>query len=53
MRRPLQIRAGVGNRPGDAGQLQAQGGDRDIKIVLGRSGVHIGSNLCLASLCPI
>ena len=37
---PLRIQAGFGSSPGGSGMLEAQGGDRDVKIVLGREGVH-------------
>jgi len=37
---PLRIQASFGNGPGGAGFLDAQGGDCDVKVVLGRSGVH-------------
>ena len=37
---PLRIQAAFGSRPGGAGFLDANGGDRDVEVVLGRSGVH-------------
>jgi hypothetical protein len=37
---PLRIQASFSNSPGGSGLLEAQGGDRDVKIVLGREGVH-------------
>lgn len=49
---PLQVRAGAGNRPGDSGQLDARGGDRNVKIVLGRSGVHVEINSLLGKPLP-
>jgi hypothetical protein len=38
---PLRIQAGLGSDPGGAGFLDAQGGDRDVKVILGRRGVHL------------
>jgi hypothetical protein len=37
---PLRIQAGFTNGPRRAGFLDARGGDRDVKVVLGREGVH-------------
>ncbi len=38
---PLRIQAGVSSNPGGAGFLDARGGDRDVKVILGREGVHV------------
>jgi protocatechuate 3,4-dioxygenase beta subunit len=38
---PLRIQAGFGSRPGGAGFLDAKGGDKDIKVVLGQDGAHV------------
>jgi hypothetical protein len=38
---PLRIQAGFSSDPKGAGFLDAQGGDKDVKVVLGRSGAHI------------
>ena len=47
---PVRIDASVSGRPG--GTVEAQGGDRDVEIVLGRRGVHIGLNPLLGSPLP-
>lgn len=38
---PLRIQAGYSSDPKGAGFLDAQGGDKDVKVILGRSGAHI------------
>ncbi len=37
---PLRIQAAFGSISGGAGFLDAEGGDHDVEVVLGRSGVH-------------
>jgi hypothetical protein len=37
---PLRIQAAFGSATGGAGFLDAQGGDRDVKVVLGRESAH-------------
>ncbi|NQT04318.1 MAG: redoxin domain-containing protein [Planctomycetes bacterium] len=37
---PLRLQANFGSSPGGSGFMQAEGGDRDIKIILGQEGVH-------------
>jgi len=37
---PLRIQAGFGSSPGGSAMMEAQGGDRDIKLTLGREEVH-------------
>jgi len=37
---PLRLQANFGSSPGGAGFLYAQGGDRDVKIILGKEGAH-------------
>ena len=37
---PLRLQANFGSSPGGAGSLYAQGGDRDVKIILGQEGAH-------------
>ncbi|HCO92791.1 MAG TPA: hypothetical protein DIU00_02380 [Phycisphaerales bacterium] len=49
---PLRIQAAFGGRPGGAGFLDANGGDRDVEVVLGRSGVHIGIKSLLGKYLP-
>ncbi|MHC4324835.1 MAG: carboxypeptidase regulatory-like domain-containing protein, partial [Planctomycetota bacterium] len=49
---PLRIQAGFGNRPGGSGSLDAEGGDRDVEVVLGRRGVHIGIKPLLGKPLP-
>ncbi len=49
---PLRIQAGLGSRPGGAGFLDANGGDRDVEVVLGRRGVHIGIKPLLGKPLP-
>jgi hypothetical protein len=38
---PLRIQAGWGGTQPGPGMLDAQGGDRDVKVTLGRSGIHV------------
>ena len=38
---PLRIQAGFGSRPGGAGFLDARGGDKDVKVILGQRGAHV------------
>jgi len=48
---PLRLQANFRSSPGGEGMLYAQGGDRDVKIVLGQEGAHrpqvslVGKNL--------
>jgi len=49
---PLRIQAGFGSRPGGAGFLDANGGDRDVEVVLGRRGVHTGLKPLLGKPLP-
>jgi protocatechuate 3,4-dioxygenase beta subunit len=37
---PLRLQANFGSSPGEAGFLYAKGGDRDVKIILGKEGAH-------------
>jgi len=37
---PLRLQANFGSSPGGSGNLYAQGGDRDVKIILGKEGAH-------------
>ena len=37
---PLRLQANFSSSPGGEGFLLAQGGDRDVKIILGKEGVH-------------
>jgi hypothetical protein len=37
---PLRIQAGRPGRPGGIGKLEAHGGDRDVRVVLGSTAVH-------------
>jgi hypothetical protein len=37
---PLRLQANFGGSPGGAGFLKAQGGDKDVKIILGQEGIH-------------
>jgi len=48
----LKIQAGFGSRPGGSGSLDAQGGDRDVEVVLGRRGVHTGIKPLLGKSLP-
>ncbi len=36
----LRLQANFGSSPGGSGFLEAQGGDKDVKIILGQEGVH-------------
>ena len=38
---PLRIQAGFSSDPKGAGFLDAQGGDKDVKVILGQSGAHV------------
>ena len=38
---PLRIQAGYSSDPKGTGFLDAQGGDKDVKVILGQSGVHV------------
>jgi hypothetical protein len=49
---PLRIQAGFGSRPGGAGFLDANGGDRDVEVVLGQRGVHTGIKPLLGKPLP-
>jgi len=49
---PLRIQAGFGSRPGGAGSLDAEGGDLDVEVVLGRRGVHTGIKPLLGKSLP-
>jgi protocatechuate 3,4-dioxygenase beta subunit len=49
---PLRIQAGMGSTSNGAGFLDAEGGDRDVEVVLGRSGVHTGIKPLLGKLLP-
>lgn len=40
-RGPVRIQAGVSRVPEETGSLWAEGGDRQVKIVLGQDGVHL------------
>ena len=37
---PLRIQANYPSFPGGAGYLEANGGDKDVKIILGQEGIH-------------
>ncbi len=37
---PLRLQANFSSRPGGSGFLEAKGGDKNIKIILGQEGVH-------------
>ncbi len=37
---PLRLQANFGSSPGGAGFLEAQGGDKNVKIILGQEGIH-------------
>jgi protocatechuate 3,4-dioxygenase beta subunit/5-hydroxyisourate hydrolase-like protein (transthyretin family) len=37
---PLRLQANFDSSPGGSGFLEAQGGDKDVKIILGQEGVH-------------
>lgn len=37
---PLRLQANVISRPGGVGFLEAKGGDKNVKIILGQEGVH-------------
>ena len=39
-RGPLRIQAGYSSDPGDIGYLDAHGGDKNVKVVVGQKGVH-------------
>ena len=39
---PLRLQAGYMSHTGGAGFLDAEGGDKNVKVILGQSGVHIG-----------
>jgi hypothetical protein len=49
---PLRIQASFSSSPGGMGMLDAQGGDRDVKVVLGRSGVHVELKSLLGKPLP-
>jgi hypothetical protein len=49
---PLRIQAGFVSISGGAGFLDAKGGDRDVEVVLGRSGVHTGIKPLLGKHLP-
>jgi protocatechuate 3,4-dioxygenase beta subunit len=49
---PLRIQAGWGGRQPGPGMLDAQGGDRDVKVILGRSGVHVEYKSLLGKPLP-
>jgi len=49
---PLRVQAGFGNSPGGSGFVEAQGGDREVKIVLGRQDVHTGLKPLLGKPLP-
>ncbi len=49
---PLRVAAGFGNSPRGSGTLEAQGGDRDVKIVLGRRDIHTGLQPLLGKPLP-
>ncbi|MHC4205586.1 MAG: carboxypeptidase regulatory-like domain-containing protein [Planctomycetota bacterium] len=41
---PLRLQANFSSSPGGAGSLYAQGGDKDVKIILGQEKAHIPQN---------
>ncbi|MBP7052554.1 MAG: carboxypeptidase regulatory-like domain-containing protein [Phycisphaerae bacterium] len=49
---PLQIQASFSSSPGGMGMLDAQGGDQNAKVILGRSGVHIEVTSLLGKPLP-
>jgi hypothetical protein len=49
---PLRIQAGFGNSSSGAGSLDAQGGDRDVKITLGRERVRAEAQPLLGKPLP-
>jgi hypothetical protein len=49
---PLRIQAGFGNSVRGPGMMEAHGGDRDIRIVLGRQDVHLGLKSLLGRPLP-
>ena len=49
---PLRIQAGMGSGSGGAGFLDANGGDRDVEVVLGRRSVHTGIKPLLGKPLP-
>ncbi|MBN2131670.1 MAG: carboxypeptidase regulatory-like domain-containing protein [Sedimentisphaerales bacterium] len=49
---PLRIQASFSSNPGGAGFLNAHGGDSDVKVVLGRDGIHIESKSLLGKPLP-
>jgi len=40
-RRPVRLQANFDSSPGGSGTLNAHGGDRDVKIILGQKSVHL------------
>jgi len=49
---PLRIQASFSSNPGGAGFLNAHGGDSDVKVVLGRNGIHVQSKSLLGKPLP-
>ncbi len=49
---PLRIQANFSSSPGGAGFLDAEGGNRDVEVVLGRRGVHTGLRPLLGRPLP-
>jgi protocatechuate 3,4-dioxygenase beta subunit len=49
---PLRIQAGWGGTQPGPGMLDAQGGDRDVKVILGRSSVHVEYKSLLGRSLP-
>ena len=49
---PLRLQANFSNSPGGAGFLYAQGGNQDVKIVLGQEGAHRPQILLVGNTLP-
>jgi len=52
-RAPLRIQAGFSSVREETGTLQAQGGDRDVQVVLGTDGVHLSYASLVGKPLPI
>jgi hypothetical protein len=49
---PLRLQANFSSSPGGAGFLYTQGGNHDVKIVLGQEGTHIPQNSLIGNRLP-
>ncbi|OHB63784.1 MAG: hypothetical protein A2168_08555 [Planctomycetes bacterium RBG_13_50_24] len=49
---PLRLQANFSSSPGGAGFLYAQGGNQDVKIVLGQEGAHMPKNSLVGNKLP-